>query len=102
MRLAKLVEEWVKRTEDFELLAPVPLSTVCFRTIPENLEDEEEINDFNKRLMDKINEEGKAFLSHTKLNGKFTIRFVVSGLRTTEKHVSEVWQHIINCYNSMK
>ena len=102
LRLAKLVEEWVKRTEDFELLAPVPLSTVCFRTIPENLEDEEEINDFNKRLMDKINEEGKAFLSHTKLNGKFTIRFVVSGLRTTEKHVSEVWQHIINCYNSMK
>lgn len=97
LRLAKLVEQWMTSREGFEILAPVPLSTICFRYVPEGMNDENELNEFNKKLMDKINEGGKVFLSHTKLNDKFAIRFVVSGLRTTEMHVKEVWEHIINC-----
>ena len=97
LRLAKLVEDWINESNQFELLAPVNLSTVCFRAVPKNLNYENEINSFNERLLEEVNEGGKFFLTHTKLNGKFTIRIAISGLRTTEKHVKEVWGHIVNC-----
>ena len=44
--------------------------------------------------MDAINKTGSIFLSHTKLNGNFVIRLVVSGIRTEEKHVLEAWKII--------
>ena len=58
--------------------------------------NEEELNVFNKNLMDEINSSGKLFLSHTKLNGKFTIRLTISGIRTTEKNVLDAWELIQN------
>lgn len=94
LRLAKLVEKWVKSKDEFELLTPVNMSTVCMRVVPKNLKSEKEINNYNESLLKKINESGKFFLTHTKLNGKFTIRIVISGLRTTEKHIKEVMEHI--------
>lgn len=94
LRLAKLVESWVNESDIFELIAPVNLSTICFRAVPNKLHSEEAINKFNESLLEKINESGEFFLTHTKLNEKFTIRIVISGLRTTEKHVKEVWDHI--------
>jgi len=97
LRLAKLVEGWVNESDIFELIAPVNLSTICMRAVPRNLRSEAELNNFNERLLEKINESGEFFLTHTKLNGKFTIRIVISGLRTTEKHVREVWEHIKKC-----
>jgi aromatic-L-amino-acid/L-tryptophan decarboxylase len=87
MRLAKDFGEWIKENKAFELLAPVPLSTVCFRAVPVKGMSLEEINALNEKLMNEINATGKMFISHTKLNGVFTLRFVVSGLRTEEKHV---------------
>lgn len=99
LRLAKLIEGWINESDDFELLAPVNMSTVCMRAVPKNLKSEEEINEFNEKFLEKINKGGEYFLTHTKLNGKFTIRIVISGLRTTEKHVKGVWEHILNCNN---
>lgn len=99
LRLAKLIEGWINESGDFELLAPVNMSTVCMRAVPKNLKSEEEINEFNEKFLEKINKGGEYFLTHTKLNGKFTIRIVISGLRTTEKHVKGVWEHILNCNN---
>ncbi len=101
IRLAKIVEEWVQTKNDFELLAPVSMTTICMRVVPKNLSSEEDINTFNKKLLEKINETGKFFLTHTKLNGKFTIRIVISGLRTTEKHVREVMDHFMNSYKEI-
>lgn len=97
LRLAKLVEGWVKDSELFELTAPVNLSTICMRAVPKSIQSEDELNNFNERLLEKINESGEFFLTHTKLNGKFTIRIVISGIRTTEKHVRGVWEHIKKC-----
>ena len=42
----------------------------------------------NEKLLNKINESGKLFLSHTKLKGKYVIRISISGLRTFENHVN--------------
>ena len=42
--------------------------------------------------MHAVNASGEAFLSHTKLNGRFTMRLAVGNIRTTEAHVARVWQ----------
>jgi aromatic-L-amino-acid decarboxylase len=91
----------IDRHSNFERLAPTPLSTVCFRALPDGKLSEEGLNDFNKHLMDEINSTGKLFLSHTKLNGKFTIRITISGIRTMEKHVLSAWELIVEKFNSM-
>jgi aromatic-L-amino-acid/L-tryptophan decarboxylase len=102
LRIGKLLSKWIDESEDFELLAPTPLSTICFRAIPAMVISESELNTFNKNLMDNINSSGKVFLSHTVLNGKFTIRIVISGVRTEEKHVREVFEVINYEFDNMQ
>lgn len=84
---------------DWELLAPVPFSTVCLRWRPAALagrasEDEiaERLNDANAAIMDAVNRTGEVFLSHTRLNGMFTIRVAIGNLRTEARHVSRAWE----------
>lgn len=101
LRLGKLFAGWIDKNKNFERLAPVPFSTVCFRALPAGIKNEEELNLFNEKLMNQINSTGKVFLSHTKLNGKFTIRVVVSGLRTEERHVKLAYDTIIESFNKL-
>ncbi len=101
LRLGQMFSEWIDKSRDFELLAPTPLSTICFRAVPNILMSEDELNVFNKKLMDNINSTGEAFLSHTVLNNKFTIRVVVSGVRTTELDVVDVFGLLNNEFRKL-
>ncbi|HEX8087449.1 MAG TPA: pyridoxal-dependent decarboxylase [Blastocatellia bacterium] len=92
VRLARQFAEWVDEHSEFERMAPVPLSTICFRAHWQGMDDNELLNHFNEQLMQAINHTGEAFLSHTKLAGRFTLRLVVSQLRTNEAHVARVWE----------
>jgi aromatic-L-amino-acid decarboxylase len=94
IRLGQLFAKWIDADHVFERLAPAPFSTVCFRAKPEGWNDEKKIDELNEKLMNEINATGKVFLSHTKLNDKFTIRLVVSGIRMEEKHVALAWEVI--------
>ncbi len=89
---------WVEESPDFELLAPVPFSTVCFRYRPGALagsEDEPavaaELDRLNLALMDAVNRSGEAFLSHTRLGGRFAIRMAMANLRSTDEDMDRVW-----------
>ena len=94
LRLANEFADWIESHPDFEKMAPTPFSVVCFRAHPKNINDEDELNAFNDKLLDEINKTGKLFLSNTKLNGKFVIRIAVSSIRTMEKNVKDA-QHLI-------
>lgn len=78
----------------FERMAPVPFSTICFRAHPPKINDEAKLEQLNINLMNKINETGKLFLSHTKLNYKFVIRMTIGSIRTNENHVLKAWELI--------
>ncbi len=91
MRLAQMFAEWVKADPEFELLAPAPFSVVCFRARPRNL-DEAALDKFNEDLLDRLNASGEVFLSHTKLNGAFTLRLAIGHIRTEERHVRRAWE----------
>ncbi len=89
---------WVDADPDWERLAPVPFSTVCFRYRPAVLagrEDEHEVHarldELNLRLMDAVNRTGEVFLSHTRLVDRFTIRLAIGNLRTEPRHVERAW-----------
>jgi aromatic-L-amino-acid decarboxylase len=96
-RLARLFATLVEESEDWELLAPVPFSVVCFRArkAVEGETDAERaarLDALNERVMNAVNSTGEAFLSHTKLGGVFTLRLAVGNIRTTEEHVLRAWQ----------
>ena len=92
IRVANAFAQWVDEHPDFERLAPVPLSTVCFRAHPRGMDRESDLNQLNEKLLHAVNRTREAFLSHTKLGDRYTIRVVVSHLRTEEGHIRQVWE----------
>lgn len=105
IELAKELAAWVDESQDFERLAPVPLGTVCFRAYPQDLRErvgsetsqtdiEAYLDLLNERMMEEVNYRGKVFLSHTKLNGKFTLRLAIGNIRTTREHVRLAWDEL--------
>jgi aromatic-L-amino-acid decarboxylase len=92
LRVANVFKGWVDAHPDFERLAPVPLSTICFRAHPRGMNDEKELDRLNDELVSTINRSGSMFLSHTKLEERYTIRFVVSHLRVRESDVQLAWK----------
>lgn len=94
LQLAQQFAELIDKHEMFERLAPVYFGTICFRAKPNGITDENKLNELNEKLLNAVNATGKVFLVHTKLNGRFTIRLVISGLRTEKKHVMLAWEII--------
>jgi aromatic-L-amino-acid decarboxylase len=114
--LAREFADWIDHSERFERLAPVPLSLVCFRAHPSNFKKEAKrspaknpnsphwsrdvkyventLNILNERLLEEVNRRGKVFLSHTKLNGRFTLRLAIGNIRTTRDHVKMAWDEL--------
>jgi aromatic-L-amino-acid decarboxylase len=91
IRLAHELERWIDKASHWEVVAPVPFSTVCFRYAPPGL-DEEALNAVNLAIIDRVNETGEVFLSGTRLRGQEIIRMAIGHIRTTEEHVSRAWQ----------
>ena len=81
--LAALFEGWVRAESGWEVVAPRPFSLVCFRR---DGSDEE-----NEALLERVNASGEAFLSHTRLNGRYVLRLAVGNARTTEADVRLAW-----------
>ena len=87
VELAQRFAGWVKRSEDFELMAPAPLNLICFR--------HKNGNSFNQNLLDTLNQSGTLFLTHTILNDKFVLRICIGQTNTGERHVLQAWQTIV-------
>jgi aromatic-L-amino-acid decarboxylase len=88
IRLARLFANWVEDSPSFEIMAPVPFALVCFRACPAGVGD---LDALNEAIMNEINASGDAYLSHTKLNGTFTLRLSVGSIRVEERHLEKVW-----------
>lgn len=86
IELAQQFARWIKADQRFELAAPAPLNLVCFR-----LRGSDELN---KSILDALNESGELFLTHTKLDGRFTLRFCVGQAWTEQEHVERAWRLI--------
>jgi len=83
----------IESANNFEVMAPVPFSTVCFRYVKSG-RDDSTLNMLNQKLLELINSSGRIFLSHTVLNGKFVIRIVFSGIKMEIQHVNTAFNII--------
>jgi aromatic-L-amino-acid decarboxylase len=75
----------------FEVLAPVPLNLVCFRWVPEDGLREEELDRYNERLLHQLNASGKVYLTHTRLQGRYTLRLVGGQTQLSQRHLDQAW-----------
>jgi aromatic-L-amino-acid decarboxylase len=92
LAMAEAFASWVDADPDWERLAPVPFSTVCFRWRPAGRDlTEDQLDAANAAIMDATNRTGSVFLSHTRLAGRFTIRLAVGSIRTEPRHVERAW-----------
>jgi aromatic-L-amino-acid decarboxylase len=97
-RLARELASWIDAEEDWERLAPVPFSTVCFRHRPAPLrvadgdpDLETRLDAHNEAILDAVNRTGRIFLSHTKLAGRYTLRVALGNPRARPEHVRLCW-----------
>lgn len=89
--LAQTFAAWVRAEPGWEVLAPHPLSVVCFRCVGDE-PGEAACDAYNARIVDCVNAGGEAFLSTTKLDGRLAIRLAIGNERTTESDVARAWE----------
>ena len=87
MESAKALTEKINKDDRFELMAPTVLNLVCFRY--------KGSDEFNETLVQRLNDSGKLYLIHTKLNNKYTLRFSIGQTKTTWEHVLKAWELIL-------
>jgi aromatic-L-amino-acid decarboxylase len=92
IRLAQAFAGWVDADPDWERVAPVPFSTVCFRLRPRGWAAEDpRLGPLNERLLEAVNATGEVYLSHTVLGGRHVLRLAIGNIRTEERHVRQAW-----------
>ena len=51
----------------------------------------EELDALNRRIMNRVNDSGDIFLSHTQIDGVFTLRIAIGNIRTERRHIERAW-----------
>jgi len=86
VELAQQFAAWVSAHPDFEIAAPAPFNLICFRHTGGD--------EINQRILERLNRSGKLYLSHTVLDGRYTLRLCVGQTHTEARHVQAAWQQI--------
>ena len=76
----------IKKHESLEMMAPAPLSIVCFRYNPGGL-DESQLDRLNDHIVEEIESDGRIFLTGTKIKGKSALRVCFINHRTTNNDI---------------
>lgn len=121
--LAQQAARWIEESADFELLAPVPLNTLCFRYNPWGARAAEQrggarasapaaaagpgapaearLDEINQALLARINAGGRVFMTHTRLSGRYCLRLSIGQTQTRLEHVEQAWAWIRECAAGM-
>ena len=99
--LANELKTRIEEHELFELLAPVEFGLVCFRIHPRGIEDSDILNRMNEQLLLAVNATGKVYITHTKLDGKYTLRMVTSQTNIERSHVEQAWNLLVKTAESI-
>jgi aromatic-L-amino-acid decarboxylase len=92
--LTQELKKEIEKEKNFEIVAPIPFSVICFRFHPEGINDGPDLDTLNEKLMNVVNATGELFISHTKLNNQLVLRIAISGIRTEKRHVDRGWELI--------
>lgn len=93
VRLARELARRIDAEKGWKVVAPTHLSTVAFRFEPEGM-DAAGADRTNRAILDRVNASGDAFLTHTALDGRTTLRLSIGNLKTTPAHVDRAWRRL--------
>jgi aromatic-L-amino-acid decarboxylase len=102
LSMAAEFQKWVEEHQDFEILAPLTMNLVCFRFHPQGVDDEDVLNKKNEELLNRINEKGNIYLTHTKIKEKYTLRMVIAQTNVDKEHIKVAWQEIKDRASELK
>jgi glutamate/tyrosine decarboxylase-like PLP-dependent enzyme len=85
LRHAQLLAELVRAQPALELLAPVPLSAVCFRHRSKDSES----------ILKRVNARGRVYISNATINGQFALRACFVNHRATDEDVRAIVSEVI-------
>ena len=96
LEMASHLKGLVARAPDLELMAPVPLSAVCFRFVPASqpLRDPQ-LDDFNLKILNRVQRGGRVFISNATIHGRFALRACIVNHRTTRPDVEAVVDEVV-------
>ncbi|MDJ0928094.1 MAG: pyridoxal-dependent decarboxylase [Gammaproteobacteria bacterium] len=84
--LAQEFKQWVTDSDEFDLVVDNPLNLVCFT--------HRDGNEASERIMKAVNDSGRMYLTHTKLDDRFVLRMSIGQTRTERRHVEAAWQQL--------
>jgi aromatic-L-amino-acid/L-tryptophan decarboxylase len=93
LRHAQQLAETIRSTAALELLAPVELSAVCFRYRPGS--DESGLDEVNGKILRRIIERGRVYLSNASIRGRFALRACFVNHRTTDADVATIVPEVL-------
>lgn len=94
LTLAEKLSDVIREDPDFEIMAPVNFNLICFRYKPAGMEETTALDKLNESLLREINRSGKAYLTHTRLDGQFVLRMVIAQTNVEQRHVDQAWKLI--------
>jgi aromatic-L-amino-acid decarboxylase len=77
---------WIDADPRFERVGPTPLNLVCFR--------HRDGDEPSEALLEALNRSGRMFLTHTRVDGRYTLRMCIGGTATERHHVEAAWDAI--------
>ena len=92
-RMAAELADWVDAHPTLRRVAPTPFALVCFRWAPEGASDAD-ADTLNEELMRRVNARGDVFMTHTRVDGRYTLRMSVGQWRTGDEDVARARRHL--------
>ncbi len=102
IRMARELYKEIETTDDFEIMAPSPFNALFFRWHPTGTDNRETLNRLNAALLQKLNDSGRLYLTHTKIGADYIIRMVIGQTYVQERHVREAWEDIRKTAQAMQ
>src|ERR1035441_7203521 len=81
----------LERERGVEIAAPSPFSVVAFRWVSPDLSPQD-ADAANARILARINADGRAFISHALVGGRYTLRVAIGNIRTERRHLQTFLQ----------
>ncbi|MCG8468167.1 MAG: pyridoxal-dependent decarboxylase [Gemmatimonadetes bacterium] len=99
VRMAADAADRLTSSGRFELAAPVSFSTICVRAVGAGEPDE--LDAGNRDILRRVNEGDSVFLSHTELDGRYTLRLSVGSAHTEPRHVESAVEALIRAADDL-
>ncbi|MFB4319504.1 aminotransferase class I/II-fold pyridoxal phosphate-dependent enzyme [Actinomadura sp. 21ATH] len=93
VRLAGELASWIEADPGFEVRPDRPFGLVCFRPRWEGLPPDE-ADAATLRLMERLNDSGALYLTHTRAGGRVLLRMAIGAPATRDAHVRDAWRRI--------